>query len=184
MQNFMEIVTARRSIRRFESRPIENEKMMRILGAARWSPSWANTQCWELIAVEDAKLLQSLADELSPRNPATIAVAKGPVTLAICAQKKKSGYYNGQQSTTLGDWLMFDLGIITQTICLAAHAEGLGSVVVGFFQHENVKELLGVPEGYEVVALLPIGYPDHAPSPPKRRDVKDFLHYGSFGNKG
>jgi nitroreductase len=184
MQSFMEIVTARRSIRRFESRPIEDEKMMRILGAARWTPSWANTQCWELIAVKDEKLLQSLAEELSPKNPATLAVAKGPVTLVICAEKNKAGYYNGKPSTTLGDWLMFDLGLITQTICLAAHAEGLGSVVVGAFNHDKVKDILGVPEGYEVAAMLPMGYPAHAPSSPKRRDVKDFLHYDSFGSKG
>jgi nitroreductase len=184
MQSFMEIVTGRRSIRRFESRPIENEKMMRILGAARWTPSWGNTQCWELIVVKDEQLLDSLAEELSPKNPAKLAVAKGPVTLAICAEKKKAGYYNGQQSTELGDWLMFDLGLITQTICLAAHAEGLGSVVVGSFHHDRVRELLGVPEGYEVVALLPMGYPDHAPSPPTRRDVKNFLHYDRFGIQG
>lgn len=180
----MEIVTARRSVRRFESRPIEDDKLMRILEAGRWTPSWANTQCWEVIAVKDAKLQESLAEELSPKNPATLAIAKGPLTLAICAKKKTSGFYKGQQSTALGDWMMFDLGLISQTISLAAHAEGLGSVVVGFFNHGKVKELLAVPEEYEVVALLPMGYPDHAPKPPKRREVEEFLHYDTFSRKG
>lgn len=183
MQSFMEVVTTRRSIRRFESRPIEDDKMMRIIEAARWTPSWANSQCWELIAVTEENRLQSLAELVSPKNPATLAIAKGPVTLAICGKKKTSGYYKGQQSTKFDDWLMFDLGLITQTLSLAAHAEGLGSVVVGFFNHDKATELLEVPPDYEVVALLPMGYPDHAPSPPKRREVADFLHNEKFTEK-
>lgn len=184
MQSFTELIMARRSIRRFESRPVEKEKLMRILEAARWAPSWANTQCWEVIAVTDKELLRQLAEELSPKNPATLAMAKGPLTLAICGEKRKSGYYKGQQSTKFSDWLMFDLGLMTQTICLAAHAEGLGSVIVGSFQHDNVQKLLAIPEDYEVVALLPIGYPDHAPSAPKRRELGDFVHFDTFGSRG
>ena len=183
MQDFNELVTTRRSIRRFESRPVEEQKLQRILDLARWSPSWANTQCWEIIIVTNESMLQALAEELSPKNPATLAVANGPVTLAICAGKRKSGFYKDQQSTRLGDWLMFDLGLITQTISLAAHAEGLGSVVVGFFRHEKVQQLLEVPENYEVVALMPMGYPAHAPSAPKRRETVDFVHYEKFSGK-
>lgn len=183
MQSFMETVMARRSIRRFESRAIEDEKLTRILEAARWTPSWANTQCWELVAVENPEVLEQIGAELSPKNPATLAITKGPLTLAICAEKKKSGFYKGVPSTKFDDWLMFDLGLMTQTICLAAHEEGLGSVIVGAFNHDKVKALLGLPEQYEVVALLPMGYPDHAPSPPKRRELSDFLHKEKFGQK-
>lgn len=183
MQNFLELVTTRRSIRRFETKPVEDDKMMRVLEAARWTPSWANSQCWEIVAIKDETLLKSIAELLSPKNPATLALAKGPVTLAICAEKKKAGYYKGQQSTKFDDWLMFDLGLLTQNISLAAHAEGLGSVIVGSFQHDKVQELLKVPDNYEVVALLPMGYPDHEPSAPKRREIGDFLHQDAFGTK-
>ncbi|SHO49331.1 nitroreductase family protein [Desulfopila aestuarii] len=181
MQSFTELVTTRRSIRRFQSQSIEKEKLDRILELARWTPSWANTQCWEVIAVTEPQLLEKLAAELSPKNPASLAMARGPLTLAICGEKQKSGFYKGEQSTMLGDWLMFDLGLFTQTISLAAHSEGLGSVVAGFFNHEKVRELLQVPEKYEVVALIPMGYPDHAPSAPKRREVSEFTHYECFG---
>ncbi len=183
MQDFMEVVTTRRSIRRFESRSIDDDTIMRVLEAARWTPSWANSQCWELIVVKDENRLQYLADLVSPKNPATLAIAKGPVTLVICGKKKTSGYYKGQQSTKFDDWLMFDLGLFTQTLSLAAHAEGLGSVVVGFFDHAKASEYLKVPSGYEVVALLPMGYPAHAPSAPKRREVGDFLHKEVFTEK-
>jgi len=184
MQSFMETAMARRSIRRFESRPIEEDKLTRILEAARWTPSWANTQCWELVAVANPETLERIGAELSPKNPATLAITKGPLTLAICGEKKKSGYYKGTQSTKFDDWLMFDLGLMTQTICLAAHEEGLGSVIVGAFNHDKVNAILEMPEGYEVVALVPLGYPDHAPSPPKRRELSEFVHREKFSQKG
>ena len=183
MQSFAEVVTTRRSIRRFTTQPVEQEKLDRILELSRWTPSWANTQCWEVIVVTEPSVLEQLAAELSPKNPASLAMARGPLTLAICGEKKKSGFYKGVQSTVLGDWLMFDLGLFTQTISLAAHTEGLGSVVAGFFNHEKVRQLLQVPEMYEVVALMPMGYPDHAPSAPKRREAAEFIHYNSFANK-
>ena len=183
MQDLADIVTSRRSIRRFTDQPVEEEKLARILELARWTPSWANSQCWEVIAITDRELLQLLAAELSPKNPASLAMANGPLTLAICGEKRKAGFYKGEQSTALGDWLMFDLGLLTQTISLAAHDEGLGSVVVGAFNHGKVKDLLTVPEEYELVALLPMGYPDHAPKPPKRRETKEFFHNQRFGSR-
>jgi nitroreductase len=131
--------------------------------------------------VTQRQVLEQLAAELSQKNPASLAIARGMLTLVICGEKKKSGFYKGEQSTRLGDWLMFDLGLFTQTISLAAHDEGLGSVITGFFNHEKVQELLQVPEQYEVVALMPIGYPDHAPSAPKRREVAEFTHYECLG---
>lgn len=184
MQNIVDVVTGRRSIRRFEARTIEEEKLNIILEAARWAPSWANTQCWEIIVVRDTALHKSLTELLSPKNPATLAVANGPVTLAICAATRKSGFYKGEQSTKFADWFMYDLGLITQTICLTAHSLGLGSVIVGHFDHDRTRDLMQLPEGYEVVALLPMGYPDHAPSAPRRRELDEFVHYDRFENKG
>lgn len=184
MQSFIDVVTGRRSIRRFESRPMENEKLTAILEAARWTPSWANTQCWEIVVVQDAGLKISLSELLSPKNPATLAVANGPVTLAICAATGKSGFYKGSQSTKFADWFMYDLGLITQTICLTAHELGLGSVIVGLFDHDKTKALLQLPDGYEVTTLVPMGYPDHAPSAPKRREIEQFVHYDRFTLKG
>ena len=183
MQNFIEMVTGRRSIRRYENRNIEDEKIGQLLEAARWSPSWANTQCWEIIVVRDSGIKEKISTLLSPKNPASIAVAKGPVLFAVCSVKNKSGFYKGEASTILGDWLMYDLGILTQTLCLAAHSLGLGSVIVGAFDHKAVKDILKVPEGYELVSLIPMGYPDHAPSPPKRREVSEFVHSDTFGTK-
>jgi nitroreductase len=183
MQSFLDTIKGRRSIRRFTSQLVDQETLTTILDAARWAPSWANTQCWEIIVVQDGEIRAALSKLLSPKNPATLAVANAPITLALCAQQHKSGFYKGEQSTVLGDWMLYDLGLLNQTICLTAQYLGLGTVIVGLFDHLQTKALLQVPEGYEVVSLIPLGYPDQAPSPPKRRELKEFVHYDRFGNR-
>lgn len=174
------IFKERRSIRRFEDLPIATDKLTEILEAARWAPSWGNSQCCELILVEKKEVKKKLVAALSPKNPASLAVENAPVVVAVCGELKKAGYYNDKPMTKFGDWFMYDLGLVTQNICLAAHAHGVGSVIVGAFDHDKVKELLQVPDGYEVVSLLPMGYPAHSPSPPKRKPIDKLVHYDSF----
>lgn len=176
----MRTIRERRSIRRFTAQTIESETLTEIFSAASWSPSWGNSQCWEIVVVQDSEMKTHLSEILSPKNPATRTVANAPVVLAICGQKHKAGWYSGKQVTRYEDWLMYDLGLVSQNICLAACSLGLGSVIVGSFDHRRAEELLEVPAGYEILSLIPIGYPDHAPSPPPRRDVAEFVHMARF----
>jgi nitroreductase len=75
---------------------------------------------------------------------------------------------------------MFDLGIACQSICLTAHALGLGTVVVGLFDHDKAKTVLKVPPGYELVAMIPLGFPAKTPSAPNRREISEFTHQNFF----
>lgn len=170
----------RRSVRKFEDLPITTDKLNEIVEAARWAPSWGNTQCCELVLVEQRKTKKELAATLSRKNPATLAVECASVVVVLCAELKKAGYYNDEAMTKFGDWFMYDLGLVTQNICLAAHVNGVGSVIVGAFDHDRARELLKVPEGYEVVSLIPLGYPAHSPSPPKRKPLEKLVHYNTF----
>ncbi len=180
MKERSNIFTERRSIRRFEDHDIETDKLTEVLEAARWAPSWGNTQCCELIVIQGNELKQQLSATLTKKNPATLAVLNAPVVIAVCGGLKKAGYYGGVALTKFEDWFMFDLAIVTQNICLAAHNLGLGTVIVGAFDHDKTKDLLNIPEGYEVVALIPIGYPDHAPTAPKRKKLENFVHQEQF----
>jgi nitroreductase len=76
--------------------------------------------------------------------------------------------------------MMYDLGLATQNLCLTAQSLGLGSVIVGSFDHAAAAELLTVPDGYEIVSLIPLGYPAHSPTAPARRAVAEFVHYRRF----
>jgi len=181
MPEFVEIVKTRRSIRKYEDRKVPPETLTAILEAARWSPSWANTQCWEIVVVHDPGVKQRLQATLPPKgNPAAGAMVQAPVVLALCGRLKSSGYYKDQATTKFGDWFMFDLGIACQTICLTAHALGLGTVVVGLFDHARAKAVLNVPEGYELVAMIPLGFPAKISSAPNRREMAEFTHQDSF----
>lgn len=180
MADFISVLKNRRSIRKYEDKPVPEELLQQVLEAIRWSPSWANTQCWEVVVVQDAAIKQQLQETMGKGNPATKAIVEAPVVLALCGKLNDSGYYKGQVSTKFGDWFMFDLGLATQTLCLTAHDLGLGTVIVGLFDHDKAKQILQVGAGYELVALIPLGYPAKTSSPPKRREVVEFVHNNRF----
>jgi len=180
MTELMDIIKERRSVRKFEDREVPDESLNTILEAAQWSQSWANTQCWEIVVVKDATLRAQLQDTMAKGNPATKAIVEAPVLLAVCGTLKSSGYYKGQVTTKFGDWFLFDLGLVTQNMCLAAHDLGLGTVVVGLFDHDKAKEILKVPETHELVTLMPLGYPAQTPKVPKRRAIEEFTHRDTF----
>lgn len=179
MNSLIDVLKSRRSIRKYEAKDIGAEALNQVIESVRWSPSWANTQCWEVIVVRDKDIKQQLSKTLI-KNPATKAMVQAPVVLALCAKLGSSGYYKGKVTTKFGDWFMFDLGIAAQSICLSAAALGLGTVIVGLFDHNMAKEILGVPERFEVVSFIPMGYPAKTPEAPKRREVGEFTHYDRF----
>jgi len=177
MKDLVTIIQDRRTIRAIESRPIADEDLNKVLKAVRWAPSWANTQCWEVVVAKDPEVKKALQDSMTGMsNPAAKAMVDAPVVLVMCARKGASGYYKGEAATKFGDWMMFDLGLATQNLCLMAHSLGLGTVVVGMFDHQKAAAVVAVPAGYELVAMVPIGYPAKEAKPPKRREVSEFTH--------
>jgi nitroreductase len=180
MAGFMEVLKGRRSVRNYQDQEVPEGVLQQILEAVQWSPSWANTQCWEVIVVKNRDTKQRLQETLSQGNPATRAMVEAPVVLVLCGKQGSSGSYKGQVTTKFGDWFMFDLGLATQSLCLAAWNLGLGTVVVGLFDHNRAVAVLGVPEGYELVAMLPLGYPAKQPAAPKRREISEFTHQERF----
>ena len=180
MSELMNIIQSRRSIRRYKEKDIPDDILIKLLEAARWAPYWANTQCWNFVVVKDNEKKKKIQAAISPRNPSSLAIVNAPVLLVVCGQLKKSGYYDNQFPTKFGDWFMFDLGLATQNFCLAAHDSGLGTVIVGLFDHDKVGEIIKLPAEHEVLVLIPLGYPDHEPSPPKRREMQEFVYSDTF----
>jgi nitroreductase len=177
----MDAIRGRRSVRAYESRDVTPEQLAAVLEAVKWSPSWANTQCWEIVVVRDPGLKQRLQATLPPKgNPALAAVVQAPVVLALCGRLKRSGFYKAEAVTKFGDWFMFDLGIACQSLCLAAHAQGLGTVVVGLFDHARAAAELNVPPDCELAALIPLGHPAKSPGAPARREPAEFAHPERF----
>ena len=92
---------------------------------------------------------------------------------------KRSGFErDGSYTTSREDnWQAFDNGVATQTFCLAAHEKGLGTVIMGMYDIDKAAEILDVPEGQLLMALIAIGYPDEDPAVPKKKTVEDLLKF-------
>lgn len=179
-----EAIMKRRSIRRFTDDFVTDEELKKIFEVVRWSPSWANTQAWEFIVVRDRELITKVVASYSEKNPATKCSLTASALIVVCAKTGVSGCYGGQEFTKHTNWYMFDLGIATQTLCLAAHEMGLGTVVVGLMDHDACKKVIALPEDYEVAAVIPIGRPAVTPKEgPVRKTVADMVHLNAFGKK-
>ena len=181
--DLMEAIKGRRSIRKYKPDPVSEGVFHTVMDAVRWAPSWANTQCCEVIAVKDPKVKSELAACLSKGNPAFTSMTEAPVVLVLCGKRGVAGYYKGEAKTEKGDWLMFDSGLAMQNLCLAAHALGLSTVIVGNFNHRKAAEILGVPQTSEVVVLTPLGYPATEGTAPKRKDISEFVSSDHYGKK-
>ena len=184
----LEAIQSRRSIRRYQDTPVDEKTVAAVLEAARWAPSWANTQCWKFIVVREAGIRNKLADILIPipnagdKNPAEKAVRMAPVLIVACAEKGKSGFYDGNPLTDKGDyWFMFDVALAMQNLTLQAHVLGLGTVHVGSFDAGKAAEIMGVPDGFSVVEMVPLGYPDQQPKPRPRKEPAEIIYYETWG---
>lgn len=181
----LEAIKTRRSIRKFSDQPVEPEKLQAVLEAVQQAPSWSNRQCWSLVVVQDQEVRTRIS-ELSfvesffatygyKSNPAQKGLAQAPIVLVACADPQQSGDLRGEQ------YYMADLGIASQNLMLAAHDLGLGTVFVGVFDEEQLKDLLGIPPQIRIVGLFPLGYPaGEAKGGPPRKPLAEFVHYGTW----
>ncbi|MCK4764195.1 MAG: nitroreductase family protein [Candidatus Aminicenantes bacterium] len=181
--DFYDVIEKRQSVRTYKPDPVPQDSLARILEAFRAAPSWANTQPWELVLVTGKEIKEQLQKTLSERNPALKAIIDAPVIVCAVGITGKSGFKKGSRSTIHGDWVMFDLGIATEHLTLAAAAENLGTVHVGLFDHEKVNEILGIPENRTVIELIPLGYPAHTPKQTPRKPLKDFVFKNLYGQE-
>ncbi len=139
--------------------------------------------------VRDNQIKSRLADALtadptiSDTNPADNAVRTAPVVIVACAELGKSGYREGKPATDKGDWYMFDVALAMQNLALAAHSLGLGTVHVGGFNAKKVASILGVLEGFCVVSMTPLGYPDQEPKLRPRKELSEIVSYDKYSVK-
>lgn len=180
METIQAIMT-RRSVRKFKKDQIPDDILESMLQSARFAPSWANTQCWRFIIIKEDETKNKLSEAFPPRNPGLPSLLMAPLVIVAFAEKYKSGYYKGEASTDKGEyWYMFDTALALQNMVLTAWDRGIGSVYLGLFDAKKVKEILEIPENYDVVAIVPFGYPDEEPKCPPRKDLKEIVHHEKF----
>jgi len=149
--NFFEVVKTRRSIRSYEANAIPPDVLDRVLEAVRIAPSGSNRQPWGFILVTEAGLKDRLVAACGDQK----FIGEAPIIVVACGYDVKydRGGYMGEMS------FLVDVSIAFTHLILAARAEGLGTCWIGAFSNDQIKEILEIPDDYDVVAVTPLGYP-------------------------
>ena len=179
--NFSELIKERQSDRVFDSsKPVEKEKLERILEAGRLAPSACNAQPWKFVVVDDVELKNQVADCTSSKVLNMNHFTKqAPVHIIIVEE-------NANISSSFGSWAKkkhfphIDIGIATAHICLAAEAEGLGTCIIGWFDEKKLKKMLEIPPRQRALLDIVLGYPVQATRPKVRKSPEEVLTYNKY----
>ena len=203
-----EAIRKRRSIRKFKPDPIPEEKIRLLLESARLAPSGTNTQPWRFIVIKDNDTKKKLQEAAHNQRH----IGRAPVIIVCCADLKafkefpervdeliESGalpertrevfipYLSKGMDTVTKDALMIaaaaNVAIAVEHIVLQAVEIGLGTCWVRWYEDDKVKEILGIPEHVEVMALLPVGVPDEEPSQRPRLSLDKIVFNEKYGGK-
>jgi len=166
----MEIISRRESVRSYEDRPVPEDKLLKVLEAARLAPSASNRQRCKFIVVRDEKQRKAL----SLATGGQAHVAQAPVVIAAVS--------------TMPEYVMrcdvpaypVDLAIAVDHMTLAATDEGLGTCWIGAFSQEEARTVLDVPDNYKVVILLPLGFPRPSGRVKTRKSLDEIVCYETF----
>jgi nitroreductase len=169
--DIFQVFRDRRSIRKYKDTPVERETIEQVLDAARLAPSWKNLQCWRFLVLTDpgkrALLLEAFPDD----NPGKKAIAMAPVVVVVCANPTESDVENGIE------YFVADTAIAFEHLCLAAHALGLGTCWMGWYDEALIKSALAIPAGIRIVGITPLGYPDQEPKPRPRKELGEIAYF-------
>ncbi len=166
-----EAIEARKSVRSFLDKPVEEGKLQRILEAARLAPSARNLQEWRFIVVREPETRRRLI----PAAAGQSFVGEAPVVIVGCAETDGHVMRCGERCYPI------DVAIAMEHIALAAAAEGLGTCWIGAFYQDQVKAVLNIPEEIRVVELMPLGYPAEGPGSSKSRmALEEIVRYDGW----
>ena len=163
----LELLKSRRSIRKYKSTPIEDEKIKKCLEAARWAPSASNKQPWEFIIVKDEKVRKKFAEI----HPYAKFVAESPVVFVPLTNPEIHAKYH-----------MSDTGSSIMHFMIEAHSLGLGTCwagVIGASFEPELKKLLNIPDHLNIMAIVALGYPDQTRES-SRKPMDELVHWEKY----
>lgn len=202
-QSLLELIQKRRSIRRFKQRPVPRQAIEKLIEAARWAPSAGNHQNFRFLLVDRVATLEALVDavqqeikrvrelvredyreQVAHYTQSFLHFSKAPLLMvpihrqgpnllnALCRQEIM------EEKDTCGDSCC-SVSAAIMTLLLAAHSLGLGAcwMTGPLIARQSMSQILGVPPGWAISALIPMGYPDESPPAPGRRTTAQLLKH-------
>ena len=158
--DLLELIKSRRSVRKFQNRPVEREKILTCVEAARYAPSAEHSQPWRFVVIDDEQIKAQFAKRaFSGIYRMTMWAAKAPALVVILAELDFLANRIGKQITGLNYYLI-DVGIAGEHFVLQAQELGLGTCWIGWFSAKGVRKALNIPRKYKPVSILALGYSD------------------------
>ncbi|MDC7244318.1 MAG: nitroreductase family protein [Sphaerochaetaceae bacterium] len=176
----IEMIKERRSIRKFKNEKVDRDLMKEIVSISRFAPSWGNFQVARYTLVDDPDLIRKIADEgVHGFNYNINSLRNAPGVAILSYVKGKSGRLEKikLQPNQEHGWELFDTGIACQTFCLASHAKGIGTVIMGVINQDEIAKIIDLPSDQQVSALIAYGYEEIHPKPTRRKDVDEILRF-------
>ncbi len=179
--SFTKLATERFSVRKYKDTPVEKEKILSCLEAARLTPSACNSQPWHFVVVDNPAEVAVLAEKTTlPLSKLNQFVKDSTVIVAIVAEKPNLSSGIGGMIKKKPYYLM-DIGMTAEHFCLQAAEEGLGTCMLGWFNEKAVKEYLSVPKARSIPLLITLGYPEKETAPQKiRAELEDIHSFGKY----
>lgn len=161
-QAVLDNIATRTSIRDYEARPVEKEKIEKMLRAAMAAPTAMNKQPWHFVVVDQRNVLDALAGA----NPYAKMLKKAPLAIVVCGNTDKMIEGGGR------DFWIQDASAATENLLLAAHAMGLGAVWTGAYPSEerciSISKVLSLSDNLIPLNMIVVGYPAEQPQPKQK----------------
>lgn len=175
-----QIISARRSVRKYEDRPVEREKTNACLEAARLAPSACNSQPWHFVVLDDPEIKNAFCKEAFSGVYAMSKWAeKAPVLIAVISDA-------GNFTSRIGNFFrrtefyLVDQGISCEHLVLRAQDLGLGSCWIGWLNADKAARFLKLPKSKKVEHLISLGYPAESPAPRPRKSFEEIVSYNKY----
>ncbi|MDP4143948.1 MAG: nitroreductase family protein [Bacillota bacterium] len=167
---FYDVIKGRTSIKRFKSTQISEDKLNRMITAAMMSPSWKNQTSYKFIIVDDAKKKEALGNTvINQTNEAGDAIKQAPIVAIITADPNASGDIADRE------YYMVDSAIAMEHFILAATEEGYGTCWIASIDEDKIRNILGIPSNFRVIAMTPIGEPAEVKAHNPEKNIKDYV---------
>ena len=167
MNEVLNTIKNRRTIRKFKPNPIDDEMIEVILEAGRWAPSFSNLQPWRFIVIKDQGT-KNLLDKAARESVLHLGINEAPVVILVCVDRRIDPLHAIETGAAA-----------TQNMTLAAHSIGLGAGWIGIWGTEaetSIQRIFKLPETVRAVSLVPIGIPDESPEG-HRKPLEELIEY-------
>ena len=156
--DFNELINLRQSVRKYQDKPVESEKLDHLIEAVHLAPSASNSQPWKLIMVDDLKLKDKVAKATFNKAISFNKFTKQAPVFAVLVIEKPKVITQIGGSIKKREFPLIDIGIAAEHFCLQAADLGLGTCMIGWFNEKKIRKLLDIPKNKRIGLVISLGY--------------------------